>query len=118
MDISLKALQDAVSIRRQIDTLEKRLSSILGLPHGPGPGRGPRLTGHMPAATRAKLSAAARARWARIKGQTKTTPAVKKGGITPAGRKRLSQLMKVRWAARRKAVRRRGSNTTGPMRSL
>jgi hypothetical protein len=102
MDISVQTLQEAVSIRRQIDTLQKRLSSILSGSHASSAtakeGRRP-----MPAATRAKLAAAARARWARIKGQTKTTPAVKKGGITPAGRKRLSQLMKARWAARRKS---------------
>jgi hypothetical protein len=102
MDISLKALQEAVSIRRQIDTLERRLSSILSLPHGPGPGRGPRLTRPMPGATRAKLAAAARARWAKKAG-SKTTPAKKKGGITPVGRKRLSQLMKARWATRTSA---------------
>jgi hypothetical protein len=103
MDISVEALQEAVSIRRQIDSLQKRLSSILsGSPaRAVSGGAGRR---RMPAATRAKLAAAARARWARIKGQTKTTPARKKGGITPAGRKRLSQLMKARWAARRKAA--------------
>ena len=103
MDISVEALQEAVAIRRQIDALQKRLSSILaGAPARATTGGG----GHrpMPAATRAKLAAAARARWARIKGQSKTTPARKKGGITPAGRKRLSQLMKARWAARRKAA--------------
>jgi hypothetical protein len=27
-----------------------------------------------------------------------------RGGLTPAGRKRLSQLMKARWAARRKTA--------------
>ena len=32
-----------------------------------------------------------------------TTRTRRKGGITPAGRKRLSQLMKKRWAARRAA---------------
>src|ERR671918_911934 len=103
MDISVEALQEAVSIRRQIDTLQKRLSSILsGSPaRAVSGGAGRR---RMPAATRAKLAAAARARWARIKGQTKTTPARKKGGITAAGRRRLSQLMKARWAARRKAA--------------
>jgi hypothetical protein len=101
MDISVQTLQEAVSIRRQIDTLQKRLSSILtGSRASSAPAKGGRRP--MPAATRAKLAAAARARWARIKGHTKTTPAVKKGGITPAGRKRLSQLMKARWAARRK----------------
>ena len=101
MDISVETLQEAVSIRRQIDTLQKRLSSILsGLRASSATARGGRRP--MPAATRAKLAAAARARWARIKGQTKATPATKKGGITPAGRRRLSQLMKARWAARRK----------------
>jgi hypothetical protein len=101
MDISVQTLQEAVSIRRQIDTLQKRLSSILSGSHASSAtakeGRRP-----MPAATRAKLAAAARARWARIKGQTKATPVAKKGGITPAGRKRLYQLMKAGWAARRK----------------
>jgi hypothetical protein len=28
----------------------------------------------------------------------------KKGGLTPAGRRKLSQMMKARWAARRKAA--------------
>jgi len=99
MDISVEALQEAISIRRQIDTLEKRLSSIIrvgGAPAGPVARGGRR---RMSAATRGKLAAAARARWARQKPGIKTTPA-KKGGISPAGRKRLSQLMKARWAAR------------------
>ena len=102
MDISIEALQEAVSIRRQIDSLGKRLSSILG-----GPPAGVATPGgrrRMSAVTRAKLAAAARARWAKLKAGTKTAPAKKKGGITPAGRKRLSQLMKARWAARRKAA--------------
>jgi len=46
-----------------------------------------------------------RAQWAKRKGRTTgTKTAKKKGGLTAAGRKRLSQLMKARWAARRKAV--------------
>jgi hypothetical protein len=100
MDTSAKALQEAISIRRKIDALEKRLTSIIGVGAAPaGPvARGGRR--RMSAATRAKLAAAARARWARRKAGMKTTPAKKKGGITAAGRKRLSQLMKARWAAR------------------
>jgi hypothetical protein len=99
MDISTKALQEAISIRRQIDALEKRFSSVLGGSPSSAPTREGRR--RMSAATRAKLAAAARARWARIKTGTKTTPK-RKNGISPAGRKRLSQLMKARWAARRK----------------
>jgi hypothetical protein len=108
MDTSVKALEEAISIRRQIDTLERRLSSILG-------GRAlPTTTTTRPArarffspSTRAKLSAAARARWARLRGPAPTaptTPAKKKGQLTPAGRRKLSQLMKARWAARRKSA--------------
>jgi hypothetical protein len=101
MDTSTEALQEAISIRRQIDTLEKRLSSILGGSSvSPSTRKGRR---RMSAATRGKLAAAARARWAKIKAGKKTTPKRKKGGITAAGRRRLSQLMKARWAARRKA---------------
>jgi hypothetical protein len=105
MDTSVKALEEAISIRRQIETLESRLSSILG-------GRAlPTTTTTRPAgaryfspATRAKLAAAAKARWARLRGPAPTTPAKKKGQLTPAGRRKLSQLMKARWAARRKSA--------------
>src|SRR5436189_5365198 len=113
MELSLKALEEAVSIRRQIDTLERRLASVLGgTPTGTTTMRD---RGRMPAATRAKLAAAARARWARLKAgkeMGRTTTARKKGGITPAGRKRLSQLMKARWAARRKAAGKKRHTTT------
>src|SRR5260370_7810087 len=102
MDTSTRALQEAISIRRQIDALENRLSSILG-GSSPGPStRGGRR--RMSAATRAKLAAAAKARWARQKAGIKTTAPKKKGGITPAGRKRLSQLMKTPWPAKTKAA--------------
>jgi hypothetical protein len=104
MHISLDSLEEALSIRRQMDTLEKRLRTLLGgapstaaLAH-----KGKR---RMSAQARAKIAAAMRAQWAKRKGRTTATKtAKKKGGLTAAGRKRLSQLMKARWAARRKAV--------------
>src|SRR2546423_14768740 len=76
MDISVKALEEAVSIRRQIDSLERRLSSILGgAPARPTvvrPTAAPKQAArYFSPSTRAKLSAAARARWARLKGGTK-----------------------------------------------
>jgi hypothetical protein len=110
MDTSAKALEEAISIRRQIDNLEKRLSLILR-------GGAPATTTTRPATTRpagaryfspttrAKLAAAAKARWARLRGgATTATPARKKGQLTPAGRRKLSLLMKARWAARRKGA--------------
>jgi len=114
MDISVKQLEEATSIRRQIDNLQQRLSSIL---RGTTPRTGvapaaraprPAQTGrYFSPATRAKLAAAAKARWARLRGgatTTAATPARKKGQLTPAGRRKLSQLMKARWAARRRTT--------------
>ena len=104
MDISVKDLQEAISIRQQIDNLQRRLSSLLrGAPQRPtaptaASGR------YFSPATRAKLAAAAKARWARTRGSTgAAAPTKRKGQLTPAGRRKLSQLMKARWAARRKA---------------
>jgi hypothetical protein len=102
MDISLKNLEEALSIRRQIDTLEKRLASILGTvsPHSASKAS-PR---KMSPQARAKIAAAMRARWAKRKGKAAHVSTTKrKGGITATGRKRLSQLMKARWAAKKRA---------------
>jgi len=109
MDISVKELQEAISIRQQIDNLQRRLSSLLrGAPQRPTVTTAPTAAGRFfSPATRAKLAAAARARWARRRGTAAAapakSPAKRKGQLTPAGRRKLSLLMKARWAARRKA---------------
>jgi len=110
MDISTHDLEQAIAIRRQIDSLEHRLASLFGKRSRGGAAthasRAPSARGkRFSAATRAKLAAAARARWARIRGGKggAARPKKKKGGLTAAGRRRLSQLMKARWAARRRA---------------
>jgi hypothetical protein len=123
MDISVKDLQEAISIRQQIDNLQRRLSFLLrGEPQRQTGATAPTAGGRFfSPATRAKLSAAARARWAKRRGTGAAAPAKstgtatpakstgaapagnRKGQLTPAGRRKLSQLMKARWAARRKA---------------
>jgi hypothetical protein len=103
MDISLEQLEEAVVLRRKMDILEKRLGQLIGaaLPSS----RTPETRGHLSAVTRAKIAAAQRARWAKVRRtQIVSPPAKKKGGLTPAGRRKLSQLMKARWAARRRAA--------------
>ena len=100
IDISLKSLEEALSIRRQIAALEQRLSALLGA--SPSTRKGKR---RMSPQARAKIAAAMRERWAREKGRTgHTSPVKRTGGITAAGRKRLSQLMKARWAARKRST--------------
>jgi hypothetical protein len=102
MDISLKNLEEAVSIRRQIGSLKKRLDASLRVSPSSSPTR--RGKRRMSPQARAKIAAAMKARWAKRKGIGAGKSARKKGGLTAAGRKRLSQLMRARWAARRKAT--------------
>jgi len=94
MDISVKDLQEAISIRQQIDNLQRRLSSLLrGAPQTPtGPAASPASGRFFSPATRAKLAAAARARWAKRRGTgtAAAAPAKGKGQLTPAGRRKLS----------------------------
>ena len=108
MNLSTRNLQQALSIRRKIDALQRRLNKLVSSQAGstttPRGRRGGRR--RLSAAARAKIAAAARARWARFragKGKSAKKGGRRHGGITAAGRKRLSQLMKARWAARRKA---------------
>jgi hypothetical protein len=100
MDLSLKDLEEAVSIRRRIDQLQAKLNQVVGKIGGAGDKRGRRRK--LSPAARAKIAAAARARWAKQRKTGAGKSKAKRGGITAAGRRKLSQLMKARWAARRK----------------
>ena len=85
MDISVKDLQEAISIRQQIDNLQRHLSSLLrGAPQRPTVTTAPTAAGRFfSPATRAKLAAAARARWARRRGTGAATPATSTGSAAP-----------------------------------
>jgi hypothetical protein len=113
MDLSTRNLEQALSIRRQIDALERRLRGLVGGSSvGAAKSAAPRRRGgkrQLSTSARAKIAAAARARWARFRAGRGAKKAAKKRGkgITAAGRRRLSQLMKARWAARRKAKAKR-----------
>jgi hypothetical protein len=82
MQISLESLEEALSIRRKIDHLERRLAEILG---------SGTLKPPQNASTRERISGNA----GHSRGRHK------KGGISQSGRRKLSQMMKARWAARR-----------------
>ena len=107
-------LEEALNLRKQIDSLQKRMSALMGgnsaPSSAPAKSRGRR---KMSAAARAKIGAAQRARWAKVKKSSgpnaepapkKAKRAGKKGGITPAGRAKLAAAMRARWAARKKAA--------------
>ncbi len=108
MNLSLKSLEEALGIRRQIETLETRLAALFGPSASAGRStsrKAPRRRS-VSAAARARMAAAQRARWAKRKAgsaaKVTSTQPKRKGGLTAAGRKRLSDNMKARWAARKR----------------
>ena len=121
--LSTAQLRHALQLSEQIDTMQRQLQAILGGSNlalakpgkakakVAGPARGGKRT--MSAAGRARIAAAAKARWAKIKGQATSAKAVpakasvkaapkKKGGLTEEGRAKLAAAMKARWAAKKK----------------
>jgi hypothetical protein len=133
--ITAKQLRQAANLQEKIQSLQKELIQILGAPAEPvdaAPADGRRKKKHrMSAAGRAAIGAAARARWAKLRGSApkrrlsaaglaniragvaKRMAALKGGksaskparkrNVSAAGRARLSALAKARWKKARAA---------------
>ena len=67
--LSVAQLKRAAAVKERIEQLEKELTGILGIPEALTVGGVVRRRRRMSAAARAKISAAAKARWAKIKKQ-------------------------------------------------
>ena len=107
-------LRKAADLQEKILELQAEYSKIMG---GEAPIPFPAIEasktkgkGKMSAAGRAAISAAAKARWAKLRGeksavetQAATKSGKKKGKISAAGRKALSENLKARWAAKKAA---------------
>jgi hypothetical protein len=103
--LSVKQLHQAADLKERIAGLENELEQLLGTKAAPiaaykavAKRRG------MSAAAKAKISAAAKLRWAKVKGakpaaKPKAGPVPKKkGGMSAAGRAKISAAAKARWA--------------------
>ena len=120
-ELTPRQMREALKLSKQIDALRQRLYSIIG---GKGSvpvareqatanrGQTPKKRTMSPEG-RARIAAAARARWAKFRGKGKAAAPAKasakaapkkRGGITPEGRARLAAAMKARWAARKKGA--------------
>jgi hypothetical protein len=124
-------LKKAIQLAEQIQRLEAELAQLLGklggkvsapAPVTPKAGKAAKKKNTMSAAGRARIVAAQKARWAKIKAEkaaaaapAKSAPtpkaaakaastSKKKGTLTPEGRAKLAALMKARWAARKKGA--------------
>ncbi len=103
--LTSKQLNRAATLKERITVLEEKLASILGAVISSGSNSKPNVLGKkskMSAAGRARIAAAQRARWAKVKGAKSTGPAAKaapkKRVVSAAVKARLSAIAKKRWA--------------------
>ena len=100
---SVQQLRRAIAIKEQIQALENELVSLTGAAPAAAPGAS-RKKFTRSAATRAKMAAAQKARWAKL---NRGTPAAakparkRKGQLSPEGRARIVAAQKARWAKRK-----------------
>lgn len=120
--LSSDQLRQALQLSEQIDTLERRLNSILGGSSATtsskakrgGNGGSPLKGRKLSPATLRKMRAAQQARWAKVKGDkgssaggaarpaAASTQKKQGGGMTPEQRAKISATLKARWAAKKK----------------
>jgi hypothetical protein len=96
-DLSASQLRQAADIKENIENLEHRLNQILGGRAQTGNGAPVQKKQTMSPAVRARIAAAARARWARIKGKTSPKPAKHGRKMSAAARAHLAAIARARW---------------------
>lgn len=97
-ELSVAQLERALEIKQQIASLENDLARILGNSEVTPAGLG-RKKHKMSAAGRARIAAAAKARWARFHASKgKQGKPAKKFTMSAAGRARIAAAQRARWA--------------------
>jgi hypothetical protein len=101
--LSPQQLRGAAALKEKIQSLEKRLNQLLGSLIKSAARAVPKKKWKMSAAGRAKISAAAKARWAKIKGRKLSVKRAKKvkRKMSAAAKAKLSAKMKMIWARRK-----------------
>jgi len=94
LNLTTAKLKRIIVLKQQIEKLQARLEVLAGGSAAPAAKPG-RKTWTMSLSGRRKIAAAARARWAKVKG-TKTAP--KKRVISAAARAKMAAAAKARWA--------------------
>jgi hypothetical protein len=104
--LSVQQLRAAAGLKEKIQSLEKELGRLLGSTTTTAPDAAPKKKKFtMSAAARAKISAAAKARWAKVKGKkaaVKPAPKARRK-MSAAAKAKLSAKLKAVWAARKAA---------------
>lgn len=103
-NLSAQQLREAANLKERIAGLEIKLTQLLGATAKPAAVPTLKQKSKMSAAARAKIAAAQKARWAKVKAAKRVAkPLVmpapkKKGGMSAEGRARIVAAQKARWA--------------------
>jgi hypothetical protein len=100
-NLSADQLRRLAGIKRKIETLQHRLTRLLGSDGGDAV---PRRRRRMNATGRARIAAAARARWARVKGAQKRAQKPKRR-FSATARAKMAAAAKARWKKAKAAGR-------------
>lgn len=102
--LSVSQLRRAANIKDKIESLQKKLARLLG---GMSEAVVPRKRRKMSAAGRAKIVAAQKARWAKVKGRKSAARPVKKARrkMSAAGRAKIAAAARARWVKAKAAGR-------------
>ena len=100
INLTPQQLRRAADLKERIDSLQNELAGLLGSLAHAGYGATPtKRKRRMSAAGRAAISAATRARWARIRAGTLTSAPKPKKTMSAAARARIAASQRARWAA-------------------
>jgi hypothetical protein len=99
INLTPKQLRQAANLKEKIVALEKELNQLFGSTAKPVASPAPKKRRKMSAAGRAKIAAAAKARWAKVKGQKTAAKPVKKARrkMSVAARAKIAAAAKARW---------------------
>ena len=106
-NISIEQLKQAIAIKENLATLEQKLAKLTAgkaIPTLQAPAKNARKG--ISKAGRARIAAAQKARWAKVKSSAAAPaakPAGKKRKLSPEGRARIVAALKKRWASKKKA---------------
>jgi hypothetical protein len=97
--ITVKQLQKVIKIKAKLEALQEKLEDVLALDGGEIPIPSGTRKRRMSASARAKISAAQRARWAKIRGTSKEKPGKQtRRKMSAAGRAAIAAAARARWA--------------------
>jgi hypothetical protein len=109
ISLSPKQLRRAADLKDKIQSLENELGRILGATIKPVAAVAPKKKRKMSASGRAKIAAAQKARWAKVKGRKSAAKPVKQARrkMSAAGRAKIAAAARARW----KTAKAQGKNS-------